>query len=282
MFIATSLAAQPPTDIYLGALVAEDGRLQLGPLRNVTDRDGYDNQPHFTTDGGGLLYTSIRDGQADTYRYDIASRSAARLTRTAESEYSPTVMPDGSGFSVVRVEADSAQRLWRFNLAGEAPGLLLPDVEPVGYHAWLDERTVALFVLGDPPTLQLATLGGQAAETIDSSIGRSLQRIPERAAISYVHQPSAEERWIVAFDVATRQRSRLARALPDAQDFAWTPSGTLLMGSGAKLYSHHANGEGEWTEIADLTTAGISGITRLAVSPDKRRIAIVAARTQAP
>jgi len=66
-------------------------------------------------DGHGVLYTSIRNKQADIYRYDLQSGATTQVTNTAESEYSPTLMPDRKNISVVRVEADGkTQRLWKF------------------------------------------------------------------------------------------------------------------------------------------------------------------------
>jgi hypothetical protein len=48
------------------------------------------------------------------------------------------------------------------------------------------------------------------------------------------------------------------------------------MGRGAKLFAWDpALGE-EWLEVADLSAAGIGEITRLAVSPQGDRIALVA------
>src|SRR5918994_7755172 len=111
----------PNTDIYVADLSAAAGAPKLGPARRVTTWEGYDNQPSFTPEGADLLYTSIRaDGQADIYRYRLADNSTARLTETAEAEYSPTVTPDGKFFSVIRVEGDreATQRLWKFPLAG--------------------------------------------------------------------------------------------------------------------------------------------------------------------
>ena len=96
-------------------------RVSVGVPVNVTARPGYDNQPFFLPNGRAFLYTSIReDSQADIYRYDIAARTSIRLTSTRESEYSPTPLPDGSGFSAVRVEADSTQRLHPFQFQGES------------------------------------------------------------------------------------------------------------------------------------------------------------------
>jgi hypothetical protein len=105
-------AAPPSTDIYVVALSGRAGSLGAGGPVNATNREGYDNQPMFLRDGSGFFYTSIReDGQADIYRYDFSSRSSFRVTDTKESEYSATPTPDGKSLSVVRVEADSTQRL---------------------------------------------------------------------------------------------------------------------------------------------------------------------------
>lgn len=276
--VTRPLSSQPPaTDIYVGRLAVRDGRIAMGQLRNITSRDGYDNQPHFTPDGQSVLYTSIReDGQADTYRFDLASGSLTRVTRTSESEYSPTIMPTGTSFSAVRVESDSTQRLWQFDLDGRPLGLVLEDVKPVGYHAWATESTVALYVLGPPSTLRMADLLTGRSEIIAESIGRSLHAVPGRRAISYVQQTPDAESWIVELDLETMERERLVRTVPGNEFHAWTPGGTLLMGSGSRLYQWTRGQGDEWVEVADLGSAGITGITRLAVSPNGDRIAIVA------
>src|SRR5262249_19832508 len=151
--------------IFLAAFTTR-GQPAVARAVNITHTPGYDNQPSFTPDGAGLLFTSNRGGtQTDIYRYDIAAATTARLTDTPESEYSPTVTPDGKHLSVIRVEGDGTQRLWRFTLEGTEPELVLERVKPVGYHAWADDHTVALFVLGQPTTLQLAdTRSGNAVE----------------------------------------------------------------------------------------------------------------------
>ncbi len=270
--------AQPATDIYLGRLALRNGGFEVGSFRNITDRDGYDNQPHFTPDGTALLYTSIReDGQADTYRYDLASGAVTRLTRTPESEYSPTVMPGGDAFSVVRVEADSTQRLWSFDMGGNVRRLVLEDVKPVGYHAWGDENTVALFVLGDPPTLQLADTRTGRVQVVKSDIGRSLHRVPGSRAISFLQRRSEEEAWIEELELATGQATTLVRTLPGSEDYAWTPDGAILMGQGPRLFAWR-RGEDGWTEVGNLESYGIGEISRIAVSPAGDWIAIVSSR----
>ena len=280
MILAAGAAAQAPpsTDIFLVGLSPDGAEVVApdGPV-NLTYRDGYDNQPHFTPDGLSLLYTSFRDGQTDVYRIELATRRSVRVTRTPESEYSPTVMPAGDAFSVVRVEADGTQRLWRFAMNGFEPALLLEDVAPVGYHAWVDARRVALFVLGDPPTLQLADLQTGGASIAAESIGRSLHRIPGTAHVSFVHKKD-DDHWVIArFDPDSGALEEIMPTLPGREDYAWLPNGNLLMGDGVRLFLGVPL-LGSWHELHDFSPAGFSNITRIAVSPNGRQVAFVADR----
>ncbi|HTK29276.1 MAG TPA: hypothetical protein VL309_06985 [Vicinamibacterales bacterium] len=278
-------AAPPDTDIFLAPLESVDGALTAGAAVNITKSPGYDNQPAFLPDSRALLFTSIRGGsQTDIYRYDLSTKQTARVTNTPESEYSPTVMPDRQHFSVIRVEADKTQRLWRFALDGSDPALVLPGIKPVGYHAWLDARTVALYVLGQPSTLQIGDLESGTAEIVARDIGRSLQKIPGAGAVSFVQRdPPAQAGAppaisIRAFDLRIRQITELTRALPGASepDVAWTPDGFLITAHEGGLYRWRL-GARSWTRMADLSDVGVRGVTRLAVSPDGKWLAMVGA-----
>lgn len=274
--------APPATDIRLLPVeVDEEGRWTVLRPVAVTDRDGYDNQPAFEPDGAALLFTSQRGDRTDVYRYELATGETSRVTETAESEYSPTPMPGGERFSVVRVEADGSQRLWSFPRGGGEPELLLPGVAPVGYHAWLDADTVALFVLGDPITLRLASLASGEARVVAEHVGRSLHRIPGETALSYVDKTSDE--WVVRrFDPAEGSTGTLGRLLPGSEDYAWAPDGSLVMGSGPVVWRGVRRGrEIEWSVLVDLADEGLGTVTRLAVSPDGRWLAVVVDRPAA-
>lgn len=278
-------AAPPPdTEIFLASLSVASGGVRVGPPANVTNSPGYDNQPSFTPDGRAMLFTSIRGGtQTDIYRYDITARRVARVTNTPESEYSPTVTPDGAHISAIRVEADSTQRLWRFTLDGGRPEVVLADVKPVGYHAWTDEHTLALFVLGQPATLRLADTRTGTATIVVTGIGRSLQRVPDRGTISFVEREAPTETnaapklWVRELDPATRRVTPLVAAVAGAReaDLAWTPDGFLLMADKDVLYGWRT-GDGEWRRLADLAALGLHGVSRIAVSGKGDLIAFVA------
>jgi phosphohistidine phosphatase SixA len=274
-------APLPSTDIYLAPLENRSGRLRIATPVNITARTGYDNQPSFSPDGKTIVYTSIReDGQADTYRYELAGRITTRLTTSPESEYSPTFEPGGGAIATVLVEPDSTQRLWEMDPDGTHPRLVIPGLKPVGYQAWLDDHTVALFVLGNPPRLEVADRRAGTSVPASSDIGRSLQRIPGTRHVSFLAHTPQDEWWITAWDGATRTSSRLVRALAGSQDVAWTPDGHMLMAQDGMVFSWRKGGT--WQQVADLADAGLRHITRMAVSPGGEWVALVADDRPAP
>ena len=279
LFTVQAAAGPPATDIFLADLRLDHGRIAIGAPVNVTARPGYDNQPFFLPDGRAFLYTSIReDSQADIYRYDIARGVSSRLTTTRESEYSPTPLPERTGFSVVRVEADSTQRLWAFEADGTRPRLVLDSIRPVGYHAWGDAFTLVLFVLGTPPTLQIAdarTPGARGA-IVAQNIGRSLQRVPRSPTIAFVQRDSVLGNWIEEVNPRTKVVTPLVRTLEGTDFFTFTPDGIVLAAQGTKLYQWNPRRSQAWEEVADVASAGLTNVTRLAVSPNGDRLAIVA------
>ena len=266
----------PATDIFIfDVTTTRAGNLKLGQPVKITTSAGYNNQPSFLPDGQSILYTSIRDKQADIYRYDISSGATTQITNTPESEYSPTLMPDGKSISVVRVEADGTQRLWKFPLAGGTPSLILEKIKPVGYHLWVDDDTLALFVLGKPNTLQLVDLPTGKAEVIADNPGRILRRVPHENKFSFVQKVSDQEWLIKTFDLKTRNIATFIKTFSGVEDYAWTPAGVLLMANGSKLFARKKS-DFAWVELADFANAGLKGITRIAVSPKGDRIAVVA------
>lgn len=271
-------AGAPSTDLWVATLSGSDASLSVTDPINVTDRDGYDNQPSFLPDGSGILYTSGRDGlQTDVYRYDLATGEVSRVTATPASEFSPTPLP-GGGFAAIH-EAAGEQLLWRFELDGTEGGAILPQVQPVGYQAWADADRVAMYVLGQPATLQLGNLATGEVRVVASDIGRSLHKVPGAEAISFVDMSAGEVWYVRQLDLATGEITELVPTLAGREDMAWTPDGTILMGDGTELYAWRPGGS--WFRIADLASAGIEGITRLAVSPAGDRIAIVSDRPEA-
>jgi uncharacterized membrane protein YcaP (DUF421 family) len=281
---AASLGAQarPQTDVWIVSLKQSGSTVALGTPRNLTHRIGYDNQPSFTAKGDAVLYTATDHGQSDIWRVPVRGGPAKQLTHTSESEYSATVTPDGRFFSVIRVEADSTQRLWKFPIDGDgSPSLVVENIKPVGYHVWLGDHTLFLYVLGGPlgsatanaSTLQLVDDRIGTGEIIARNVGRALQRIPGRDAISYIQTVKDSASWITEYDPKAQRSRRLVMPPQGADYHVWTPSGTLIVASESKVYMMTDAG---WGEIADFTSSGVKGITRLAMSPKGDWLAFVA------
>lgn len=285
---ASAPVAQPPpgTDIHL--LRLRDGRVTDAKPEVIAASRGYENQPAFTPDGRALLFTANRDGkQTDIFEFDLTTRTVAQRVSTPEGEYSATITPGAKTFSVIRVERDNTQRLWQFDRDGANPRLVLADIKPVGYHVWVDADTLVLFVLGPPSTLRLARVSTGQAEVIATDIGRSIQRVPGRRAVSFVQRETAQtdaaaasgqtvRYWVKELDVDSRKITPLVMAVAGSseRDTAWLNDGTLLMSSGTRILAWK-RGDKDWREIADVAAHGLGAVTRMAVSPDGSMLAIV-------
>jgi Tol biopolymer transport system component len=286
--------APPGTDIYLVPMSGGLTSLKTAKPSPISAAPGYDNQPNFSADGNRILFAANRDGkQTDVFVFDRTTSRVTQLTQTAENENSPTYVPAGAGpagsFGVVQSEFDRngarpaapIQRLWRFDAAGKSPQLILADINPVGYHAWIDNDQLVLFVLGaqgKPSTLQIASVKTGKAEIVAEGIGRSLHRIPGTRLASFVHR-EGDSYTIKQIDTATKKVDTLVKAVDGSpeRDMAWMPDGkTIVMTAGTKIYSWTPGAAG-WSEVFDAASHQLGAITRLAVSPKGDAVAIVVA-----
>jgi Tol biopolymer transport system component len=262
--------APPRTEVYLASFTSGPAGTVSGPLINVSQSPGYDNQPSYTPDGQAILFTSDRvDRQTDIFRYNLASKSLTRLTHDPANEYSPLVMPGGGAFSVVHGDEQS---LWSFDLDGSHGHLLYQHKGKIGYHVWIDPSHVGIFVLGDqgqPATLQIANVKTNETTVIASSIGRSLSMRPGTGKMTFVDK-SKQGHWsIKELDPKTRAITTLVESPEGSEDYAWDPAtGQVVMASGTQIlgWSPSRAAQG-WRPLGDLSTEGVTSITRLAVNP---------------
>lgn len=222
----------------------------------------------------------------DIYEFDRTTRRTRQLTRTAEGEYSPTVprtRPTRAalardGFTVIRVEADGTQRLWQFDRDGQNPVLVLADIKPVGYHAWIDGDRLALYVLGTPATLQIARVSTGTADTMARDIGRTLRLVPGTSLVSIVQKEGPERYALTSVDPASGRAERIAETVPGSfdRDYEWMPDGrTLLMSAGTRIFAWSRGSR--WREVLDVAAHKLGAVTRLAVSPNGDALAVVTA-----
>ena len=279
-----TVAGAPNTDIWLARIGRRDGAVIVQPPRNLTKREGYDNQPSFDARGRTIYYTrrapnallanTERDVQTDIWSYALDGSSHVPVTVTAESEYSAQVTPDGNAITVIRVERDSAQHLWRMPLTtGGTAERLVGRVKPVGYYAWVGPKVV-MFVLGAPATLQLMDTTSGTIDTIARDIGRGVKRVPGTSRVSFVQKAGAQ--WFIdELDITTKAVTRLVATLPMVEEYTWVDSTTLLAGTGTRLQTWR-RGQTGWTVAADLSYAPLSDISRVTIDPTGSWLAFVA------
>lgn len=264
----------PSTDIYVYDMKEQKRRIKFSNGKNVTDRDGYDNQPFFYA-ADLMMYTSQVDGQTDIFMLDLTSGEKTNLTNTPESEYSPYLISRTNSFAAVRVEADGAQRLWQFDVnQKQAPNLIFDDLAPVGYHAWAG-TDVALFILGDPVTLVLTN----TKERNDRIATSDIERTIKVSGRNFLFQKNEEDgNHIYSVGGRTIKLRKLTTLLESATDWTLSPAGSYITSVGSKVFKINPQFDSAWTEVADLSDQGITKITRIAVSADNTKIAFVVDR----
>lgn len=260
----------PETDIFLFDLNlgADD---VLSNKINATPRGGYDNQPAFTPDSQGFLYSRGDDYQTDVYEYDLASGSSHQITDTVTNEFSPTASPDNSVISFVTGGPKSVQNIAEITRAKPAePAFILPG-QTLRDHA----SGNVLFWSRYGFNVTLANTDSSDATYISEAIPSTPHLIPGTSNFSFVHRQGNGETWIKELNSATKAVRPLAPIMGPNANYAWTPDGSVLMIQDGQLYRfQEATGKG-WVKVSDLTEKAITGAARLSVSPDGQKIAIV-------
>lgn len=264
-----SFSQNVDTDIFV--FDVDFGKGKLSNARNITKWKGYDNQPFFGEDSKVIYFTRAFRDQSDAYYYEFQHKVVREFTGTkTTSEYSPTLTPDGKFISVVRVEEDSAQRLWKFPLDMGDPLLVFEKIKPVGYHVWVDDITVAMFVLGSPNALHIANTATGNSKPVAYDIGRSLHYY--QGGVYFVHKESEAIWWIKRYDVESGEMSRIVESLTGREDFTVTSTGKILMGDGEKIYQLKS---GKWKKVFTIKNEQIKDFNRMVLSKDEKKLALV-------
>ena len=278
-----SVAQLPNTQVYAFDLGRDGAGFTFLKCKMLTAFNpyGYNNQPQWINNNE--LYLAVQfpndTNQTDIWSLSLINNVISRVTATPESEYSPTLMPDRRSISCVRVDAGRSptQRLWTYPLDRSSTGKDLLSLHPnVGYHCWLSDKKLALFMVdGSNNYLKLVNSEDQSSIQLTSGIGRSLARMND-GKLAYVHKQTAQQWVIKTLDPQSYSGTVISETVAGSEDFALLSDGTFLMGQGAKMYAMYpSDPQKQWREVADLSQFGVINIKRLAVSREGDRIAIV-------
>ena len=266
--------AQNGPDIILFDISIQPTSIILTKPVNITSHKGYDNQPFFS--GNNIYYSSEMDsGQMDIQKYNYHTGITSVVTHTEENEFSPTVTPDGKFISCILQRMDKKQDLVKYPIKGGSPVTLINTLK-VGYHAWADKNILLLFVLEDTNrnALHYYNVTTREDKKITTDIGRSLQKIPGKTAVSFI-QRTAGASMINEYDVKRKKVTTIMPALHDAEFLTWTRNGIILMSDGKDIY-FTKRGKDNWQKVIINGDVILKNISRLALNEQNTKIAVVA------
>ncbi len=267
-----SLFSQQNTNVYLYDIVEKNGVITFENMQAIANTNGYENQPSFY-DNNTLIFSASRNGQTDIAKYDINSRSYEWVTNTpGGSEYSPLRIPESNDISAIRLDTTGLQRLYRYYETGQDSVLL--DKLKVGYHLWDNEKQLmtAVIVKGKM-NLMMNYLPEKKNSTVDMEVGRSMHKIPNTKLISYISNAGGAE-IVSSYDPATNEINDIINLPASAQDICWYDEKIAFVPVKNTIARATAKKIG-LTAIQTFKEKEIYNITRMAVSPNQKYLAVV-------
>lgn len=269
--------AQPNTEIYLLDISFSETDFTISNFRNITNNEGYDSQPSFL-DNNTIVYSRNNKGQTDIARYVISENTFYWFNHsTTGGEYSPQHIPNSKNVSAVRLDTTGLQRLYTYDFKTMESTLLIDDLQ-VAYYSFFDKKTILSSVLnGNQLDLVLSNLSKKTNDTLVEDVGRSIHKVPNsKEEMSYTSVNEEGNLDIFQLDMKSLESFFVAELPIGIQDHIWLDDSKLLIGSRDKLFMLDLFGNGDWKLVADLSEFKINNITRLALSPDGKTVAIVA------
>ena len=144
-FIFAFSFAQSNTEVFLFDLETTSSSIALKNAKNLSNNEGYDNQPSFLNDRY-IVFASTRNNQTDIAKYDMRYDSKSWLNFTDGGEYTPLKIPNTNEISAVRLDPDGKQRLYAYNMSNGDSRELIQDLV-VAYYTWANDYIVVSAVI---------------------------------------------------------------------------------------------------------------------------------------
>lgn len=276
IFLLSVLVARsqmPNTDLWLFKIEADKlNQPILKDAANITNREGYDNQPSFSPNGKRIYYVSVKeDKQADIYYYDLGSKMNVPFTKSKVSEYSPVLSDDEKSITSVVVETDSAQRIHFINATTGLDEKKL-DMDSVGYYNFLNADTVIYYKLTNPHSLRYYVKSSNEDKWLADSPIRTFRTI-NRHSFIFGLKDSVHVNFYV-YDFLLKKASKFAEYPSVNEDIFWHPSLGLIKSEEDKLMRFDETSQ-KWILLYDLSSFGIKKITRFAFDPKNKFLVVV-------
>ncbi|WP_299276190.1 nuclear transport factor 2 family protein [uncultured Psychroserpens sp.] len=265
--------SQSNTEVFLFDLEANGSQIQVKNGINISNNEGYDNQPSFLNDRY-ILFASTRNGQTDISKYDMRYDSKSWLNFSDGGEYTPLKIPNRNEVSAVRLDKDGKQRLYAYNMSNGESNELIQDLV-VAYYTWYDENTtVAAVIEGDNLNLFVTNLEEGTSRKYQSKVGRSFHKIPNSNLVSFISKENENQWQIKSLNPKTGATKVIANTMEGVEDICWLDDKTILSGKDNVLYKLTLRKDNNWKKVANLEANSISKITRLATNPEGTKLLI--------
>lgn len=269
------LSGQSNTEIFLFDVSYDSGELLLVNGKNISNNEGYDNQPSFINDNA-ILFSSTRNGQTDILEYRTNYGSKTWLCFTEGGEYTPLKIPNSNKVSAVRLDKDGKQRLYAYDLRNAENSELIKDLV-VAYYTWFNDNIIVSAVIEDNGlNLFTTNLKEGTSRKYETNVGRSFHKIPNTNLVSYVSKKDSTNWQIKSLDPKTGVTKVIANTIPGVEDICWLINGTILSAKDNLLYALDTKKNSDWKEIMDLKSMGINKITRIASNAISSKLLIAA------
>ena len=196
--------------------------------------NGYNNQPSFF-DANTIYLTSDWNskGQTDIVKLNLLRNAVLKVTDTGDSEFSPTLTPDGRHFSTITVPGgevgDAPQLLWKYPIDRSGIGSAVTyGKSNVGYHCWLNQRQVALFLVQNPISLVLYDVVDDESIPIEEKVGRCLKK-DSQGNLVFVHKTTSSIWYLKRYNPQTGRTKIIAETRKGSEDFEILENGNLIM-----------------------------------------------------
>lgn len=273
--LPTTFNAQTNTEIFLFDLGITNSKITIANGINISNNNGYDNQPSFMNEEN-IIFASTRNNQTDIAKYHINYKSKTFINYTKGGEYTPLKIPNKYAVSAVRLDEDGKQRLYSYNLSNGESTELIKDLV-VAYYTWYNANTIVSAVIEDEElNLFVSNISNGTHKKYASSVGRSFHKIPNTNLVSFIYKESDNIWQIRSLNPNNGVTRLMANTLKGSEDICWLNSKTLLSGKNGVLYKLTLNKDNNWKKVADLSSYGITNISRLAVNTNGTKLLITA------
>ncbi len=275
IFISATAFAQNNTEVYLFDIEKTATGYQLTNKKNISSNKGYDSQPYFYDDNT-ILFASDRNGQTDILKYTINTGKKSFISNTPNGgEYSPQRIPGSDDVSAVRLDNTGLQRFYKYDIKTGAPKELIRSLV-VAYPYWHKEDIVVSSVIGENSLdLVISNLKHKTNFTLQRNIGRSIHRIPNTDKVSYISKKNEEQWEIRSLDVGTLRTEKIANTDGKYEDLFWFSEDIVLQAKKNQILQLNTKTDTIWSEFFTIEDNLIQNISRISISPDRTKIAIV-------